>query len=244
VNRALAAGAAGMAVQQAVLDTIAANLSNLDTPGFRIDRPEFAALIDQNGRSAGSMAQAPTRLFVQGKLENTSNPFDLAIDGEGLFEVRGANGALAYTRAGNFTPDAMGRLRLPNGAALANVRLPSGALGIEFGADGRIRARIGGRSEAVDVGRVALCAFANNPALRLGADGLFYASRPAGKVFRGAPGSGGFGQLKQRALERANVNVVGAMMAVLAAQRAYEANAKSVQAADEMLRLANNLERG
>jgi flagellar basal-body rod protein FlgG len=244
MNRALAAGASGMAAQQAVLDTIAANLSNIDTPGFRIDRPEFAALIDQNSRSAGPLAQVPQRLFSQGKLESTNNAFDLAIDGEGLFEVRNASGTLAYTRAGNFTPDAMGRLRLPNGAALANVRLPSGALGVTFGLDGRIRARVAGRAEAVDAGRVRLCAFANNPALHLGPDGLFYATRVAGAVFRNAPGSGGFGELKQRALERANVSVVGAMMAVLAAQRAYEANAKSVQAADEMLRLANNLERG
>jgi len=244
MNRALAAGASGMAAQQAVLDTIAANLSNLDTPGFRIDRPEFAALVDQNGRTSIAVAQAPTRLFTPGKLETTNNPFDLAIDGEGLFEVRNPSGVLAYTRAGNFTPDAMGRLRLPGGAALANVRLPSGALGVEFGVDGRIRAHIAGRADAIDIGRVALCAFANNPALRFGSDGLFYATRASGNVFRGSPGSGGFGELKQRALERANVNVVGAMMAVLAAQRAYEANAKSVQAADEMLRLANNLERG
>jgi flagellar basal-body rod protein FlgG len=244
MNRALAAGASGMAAQQAVLDTIAANLSNIDTPGFRVDRPEFAALIDEQSRSAGPLAPAPQRLFSQGKLESTSNAFDLAIDGEGMFEVRNASGALAYTRAGNFTPDAMGRLRLPNGAALANVRLPSGALGVTFALDGRIHARVPGRANAVDAGRVALCAFANNPALRLGSDGLFYATHGAGKVFRGAPGSGGFGELKQRMLERANVSVVGAMMAVLAAQRAYEANAKSVQAADEMLRLANNLERG
>ena len=232
-----------MAAQQAVLDTIAANLSNIDTPGFRVNRPEFAALIDQNSRSQGPLAQPGQRLFSQGKLENTNNAFDLAIDGEGLFAVRSASGALAYTRAGNFTPDAMGRLRLPNGAALADVRLPSGALGVTFGLDGRIRARIAGRAEPVDAGRVALCAFANNPALRLGPDGLFYATHGAGKVFRGAPGTGGFGELKQHMLERANVSVVGAMMAVLAAQRAYEANAKSVQAADEMLRLANNLER-
>jgi flagellar basal-body rod protein FlgG len=243
MNRALAAGASGMAAQQAVLDTIAANLSNIDTPGFRIDRPEFAALIDQNSQSAGPLAQAPQRLFSQGKLESTNNAFDLAIAGEGLFEVRSASGTLAYTRAGNFTPDAMGRLRLPNGAALADVRLPSGALGATFGPDGRIRTRVAGRADAVDAGRIRLCAFANNPALRLGSDGLFYATRGAGTVFRGAPGSGGFGELKQSTLERANVSVVGAMMAVLAAQRAYEANAKSVQAADEMLRLANNLER-
>jgi len=243
MNRALAAGASGMAVQQAVLDSIASNLSNVDTPGFRADRPEFASLVAPDGRVTEDIRR-PQRLFSQGKLESTSNDYDLAIDGEGLFEVRGAAGALAYTRAGNFTPDASGKLTLPNGAVLAGVRLPKGSLSFSVDSAGQVRSRIAGRSQPVDAGRIKLCAFANNPALRLGDDGLFYATRAAGTVFCAAPGNGGFGKLRQRWLERANVNIVGAMMAVLAAQRAYEANAKSVQAADEMLRLANNLERG
>jgi flagellar basal-body rod protein FlgG len=96
----------------------------------------------------------------------------------------------------------------------------------------------------VIAGHIRLCAFADNPRLQLGSDGLFYATRASGKCYRGTPGDGGFGSIKQRCLERANVNVIGAMMAVLAAQRAYEASAKTVQAADELLRLANNLERG
>jgi len=243
MNRALAAGASGMALQQAVLDTIASNLSNVDTPGYRADRPEFAALVTPDGRISGELGQ-PRRLFSQGKLDSTNNDFDLAIDSEGFFEVRTAPGALAYTRAGNFTPDASGRLTLPNGAALANVRLPAGSLSFSVGSSGRVQTRIAGRDERVDAGRIRLCAFANSSALRLGDDGLFHVTRAAGTLFRAAPGNGGFGKLRQRCLERANVNIVGAMMAVLAAQRAYEANAKSVQAADEMLRLANNLERG
>lgn len=244
MNRALVAGASGMSAQQSVLDIIAANLSNVDTPGYRADRPEFATLIGPDGRGMGASAQRSVKLFAQGKLDTTNNAFDFAIDGDGLFEVRTNSGALAYTRAGNFTPDAHGALLLPNGAALAHVRLPAGALGVTVGQDGRIRAHVLAKSEPVDVGRVTLCAFINPSGLRLGTDGLFYATRDAGSVVRGAPDHSGFGKIKQHCLERANLNVVGAMMSVLAAQRAYEANAKSVQAADEMLRLANNLERG
>ncbi|MDQ2817099.1 MAG: flagellar hook-basal body protein [Candidatus Eremiobacteraeota bacterium] len=244
MNKALAAGAAGMAAQQSVLDTIAVNLANSDTPGYRADRPEFAALIAPDGRTLGVGAQSPRRLFSQGKLEGTANDDDLAIDGEGLFEVRSGSGRAAYTRAGNFTPDAGGRLRLPDGAALADVRLPHGTTGFSIGAAGDVRARVVGRTGTASAGRISLYAFSDNASLRLGTDGLFYPTAASGRRFRGAPASGGFGAIKQRCLERGNVGVVGAMMAILAAQRTYEANAKSVQAADEMLRLANNMERG
>jgi flagellar basal-body rod protein FlgG len=119
-----------------------------------------------------------------------------------------------------------------------------GCLAVTVDDRGVVRARVGGKTQPVEVGRIALCTFANEAGLRFGADGLFYASPGSGPVVRGAPDGAGFGKLKQRCLERANINVVSAMMSVLAAQRAYEASAKSVQAADEMLRLANNLERG
>jgi flagellar basal-body rod protein FlgG len=244
VNRALAAGASGMSAQQSVLDIIAANLSNVDTPGYRADRPEFATLLGPDGHGMGATTQRSVKLFSQGKLEATNNDFDFAIDGDGFFEVRTASGARAFTRAGNFTPDAHGALLLPSGAALAHVRLPAGALGVTVGQDGRIRAHVPSKNELIDVGHVKLCAFMNPAGLRLGADSLFYATRDAGAIVRGTPDLSGFGKIKQRCLERANLNVVSAMMSVLAAQRAYEANAKSVQAADEMLRLANNLERG
>jgi flagellar basal-body rod protein FlgG len=244
MNRALVAGAAGMAAQQSIIDAISANLANADTPGYRVDRPEFAALIAPDGQTLGTADGAPRKLFSQGKLETTNNPDDLAIDGEGLFEVQTTGGRAAFTRAGNFTPDAQGRLRLPGGAALADIRLPHGVTQTTIGEDGTVRCRVAGKSGAVIAGHIGLCAFADNPRLRFGADGLFYPTQAAGKCYHGRPGSGGFGALRQRCLERANVNVIGAMMAVLAAQRAYEASAKTVQAADELLRLANNLERG
>lgn len=243
MNRALAAGAAGMAAQQAVLDSIAANLANVDTPGFRASRPEFAALLGPDGRSVSAVATDPRRLFSQGRLDPTGNDRDLAIDGGGFFEVVAADGRSAFTRAGNFSLDGRGAFCLSNGFALRGVRLPEGTASFDVSADGRVSAHVAGVPRGVAAGRIQLCAFADVDALELGADGLFHQTQTSGPPTRGIPGKTGFGCIKQRELERANVSVVGAMMSVLAAQRAYEANAKTVQAADEMLRLANNLER-
>jgi flagellar basal-body rod protein FlgG len=242
VNRTLSVAAAGMAVQQNLLDTISVNLANVDVPGFRVSRADFAPFLAADGRLLAPLRQSEQRLFSQGRLDFTDNPNDLAIEGSGFFAVRTATGARAYTRAGNFTPDASGRLRLPNGAALEGVRLPPGSTSFVIEDAGRVLTRVVGRTAAVRGGTIALASFANPPGLRLQSDGLFYATAQSGPPRTGVPGAA-LGHVKQRTLERANIAVIAAMMAVLTAQRAYEANAKAVQAADEMLRLANNLER-
>ncbi|MBV8340347.1 MAG: flagellar hook-basal body protein [Candidatus Eremiobacteraeota bacterium] len=243
MNRPLSVGAAGMATQSAVLDSIAANLANVDVPGYRVSRTEFAAFISPDGRVVAPQNGGEHRLFTQGRLDATNNPNDLAIDGEGFFIVLPSGGGRAYTRAGNFTPDGAGGLRLPNGAELEGVRLPRGSVSFSVDDHGKVLAQVAGRKGDVGVGRISLATFANPSALDLRADGLFYRTRDAGQTLT-APAGAPYGAIKQRYLERANVTVVAAMMALLAAQRAYEANAKVVQAADEMLRLANNLERG
>jgi flagellar basal-body rod protein FlgG len=243
MNRTLAVAAAGMATQQLVLDDIAANLANVDVPGFRVSRADFAALITPDGRAIGPQTVGARRLFTQGRLEFTDNEHDLAVDGEGLFAVRTARGQLAFTRAGNFESDRNGRLRLPNGAALDGVSLPAATTSILIDENGRVACRVAGRRGDVSGGRTHLVTFDDNVALRLDPDGLFHPVAAAGHMHR-ASDQNPLGRIKQRYLERANITVVSAMMAVLAAQRAYEANAKAVQAADEMLRLANNLERG
>ncbi len=243
MNRTLSVAASGMATQSAVLDTIAANLANVDVPGYRVTRTDFSAFISPDGRVVAPQTGSEHRLFTQGRLDLTNNPHDLAIDGEGLFIVLPPGGGRAYTRAGNFSPDANGVLRLPNGAALEGVRLPSGSVSFKVDERGKVLAQIAGRAGDAGAGRIALAAFADPSALTLGTDGLFYRAPAAGQLLTPPAGSP-YGTIKQRYLERANVTVVAAMMAVLAAQRAYEANAKVVQAADEMLRLANNLERG
>ncbi len=243
MNRTLAVAAAGMATQQLVLDDIAANLANVDVPGFRVSRADFAALITADGRAIAPQAASPQRLFTQGRLDFTNNDHDLAIDGEGLFAVRTARGQLAFTRAGNFESDASGRLRLPNGAALDGVRLPAATTSFHITENGRIACQVAGRRGDVAGGQIRLVTFDNNAALRLDPDGFFHSTAASGRMHR-ASEQNALGRIKQRYLERANITVVSAMMAVLGAQRAYEANAKAVQAADEMLRLANNLERG
>ena len=244
MNRALEAGAAGMAAQQAVLDAVSSNLANIETPGFRAARPEFAALLSPGGDSLPSSEASRRLLFTPGRLEDTDDEHDLGIDGAGFFAVDTQDHGIAYTRAGNFTPDAHGRLRLPCGAALREVVLPSSTTRIEVTAGGTVRAYVAGTTAPVIAGRINLYTFADDAALRLAPDGLFYATAGSGAAAGGRPAEGGFGRLRQRCLERANVSVVDEMMAILAAQRAYEANAKTVQAGDEMLRLANNLERG
>ena len=243
MNRSLLVAAAGMASQSAVLDGIAANLANVDLPGYRVSRTEFASFISPDGRVVAPQTGGQHRLFSQGRLDATNNPNDLAIDGEGFFIVLPSGGGRAYTRAGNFSPDGAGRLRLPNGAVLEGVRLPRGSVSYAVDEHGKVLAQVAGRKGDVGAGRIALATFANPSSLDLRPDGLFYRSQGAGQLLT-APAGAPFGAIKQRCLERANVTVVAAMMAVLAAQRAYEANAKVVQAADEMLRLANNLERG
>jgi len=244
VNRALVEGAAGMAAQQAALDAISSNLANVDTPGFRATRPEFAELIGSDGAALGTGPVAARTLFIPGRLESTGDEHDLAIAGEGFFRVKSRDGRAAYTRAGNFTPDSHGRLALPNGATLDGVRLPSGTTRMDVSPDGAVVAHVAGNARPMRCGYVHLHAFDDVAALQQGDDGMYYATASAGADRSGRPGIGGFGRLEQRYLERANVSVVDEMMSILAAQRAYEANAKTVQAADEMLRLANNLEKG
>ena len=244
MNPALTAGAAGMAAQQAVLDTVSSNLANIDTPGFRAARPEFAAFMTPDGDALPSGDASRRLSFTAGRLDDTDDEHDLAIDGAGFFAVETAGRRIAFTRAGNFTPDAQGRLRLPCGAALEGVRLPPSTTRIEVTPQGTVRAYVAGEAQPRIAGHVRLHAFADEEALRLGADGLFAPTAGSGAPSTGRASEGGFGSLRQRCLERANVSVVDEMMAILAAQRAYEANAKTVQAGDEMLRLANNLERG
>jgi len=228
VNRALVEGAAGMAAQQAALDTISSNLANVDTPGFRAARPEFAELIGADSISLGTGVPTARTLFTPGRLEATGDEHDLAIDGDGLFRVKNRDGRYAFTRAGNFTPDSHGRLALPNGATLDGIRLPAGTTRMDVSPDGAVVAHVAGKTAPVRAGYVHLHSFDDVAALRQADDGMYYATSTTGADRSGRPGVGGFGRLEQRSLERANVSVVDEMMSILAAQRAYEANAKSV----------------
>ncbi len=241
MNRAMFAAASGMAAQQTQLEIVADNLANADVAGFKGASATFAD-VRAGALGLGTTSVGKHAVFAQGKLVRSGGPFDLAIDGPGFFAVE-RHGARGYTRNGEFARDADGTLRNSAGWALSGVRIPAGALAARVERDGRVvidTAAAKGRT----VAHLRLAAFASPEALRpLGAT-LFAATEGSGRARLFAPGAHDGPSIAFGMLERSNVSIIEAMMQILGAQRAYEANAKGVQAADEMLRIANNLHRG
>ncbi len=239
MNRALYAAASGMAAQQANLDIVADNLANADVAGFKGAQATFAAI---GGNAQLGTAQTGVREVVaQGKLVRSGGPFDVAIDGRGFFRVS-RDGEAGFTRAGAFARANDGTLRDADGWTLAGVRVPANATEITVAADGRVTARIDGRA-TTSVGRIALAGFDAPERLRPIGSAIFAATHASGAPRAVAAGGDRQPKIAFGSLEKSNVSIVESMMAILAAQRAYEANSKGVQAADEMLRIANNIHR-
>jgi len=238
VNRALYAAATGMAAQQQTLDVIADNLANADVPGFKRAAATFGAI----GDNLGTVALGSRRFFEQGKLEKSGGPFDVAIDGAGFFALE-RDGRQAYTRNGSFARAADGSLRNAEGWRLRGIRIPAEATSVDVAPDGRVAVDLpaGKRRE---IGRIVLAMFPAPERMRAIGSVVFAATRESGAATTLAPGGERGPKLAFGMLERANVSIIEAMMSILSAQRAYEANAKGVQAADEMQRIANNLHRG
>lgn len=242
MDRALFAAASGMAAQQQNLDTISDNLANADVAGFKGSVQTFAALASPGDRALGTTSVGEHVVFTQGKLEASNGAFDMALDGEGFFVVR--DGArVAYTRDGQFSRGPDGRLRNASGWALEGVRIPNNAVKASVAADGTVTATFPNASTR-PCGHVAVATFASPEHLKSSGGTLFAATQESGKAHRVHPSADGAVKIRFGMLEQSNVSIVEAMMQILAAQRAYEANAKGVQAADEMLRIANNLQRG
>ncbi|GAC1555437.1 MAG: flagellar basal-body rod protein FlgG [Vulcanimicrobiaceae bacterium] len=232
------ASASGMAAQQQNLDVVADNLANADVAGFKGAQATFAAI---GGNAQLGTASTGTRENVaQGKLMRSGGAFDVAIDGGGFFAVE-RDGARGYTRAGAFARAADGTLRNADGWTLRDVRVPAGAHDVTVTADGTVR--VAERRGTRTVGRIALATFDAPEKLRPIGSAVFAATTASGHARPQHAGSDREPKLLFGMLEKSNVSIVESMMAILAAQRAYEANAKGVQAADEMLRIANNLHR-
>jgi flagellar basal-body rod protein FlgG len=242
MDRALYAAASGMAAQQQNLDTIADDLANADVAGFKGSAQRFAELIAPGETGLGTVALGSHVLLTQGKLAKSGGAFDLAIDGPGFFTVIDAHGRPAYTRNGEFDRAADGTLRGAQGARLANVHVPADALSLSVSDDGTVRAAF--RDGTRSIGRVRIAVFAAPDRLRSLGGALFAATPESAQPRQVVPGAENGPKLRFGMLERSNVSIIDAMMQILTAQRAYEANAKGVQAADEMLRIANNLQRG
>ncbi len=241
MDRALFAAATGMAAQQQNLDTIANNLANADVVGFKGSEDEFTALAAPGESGAGTVRTGEHPLFKAGKLERSNGPFDVAIDGEGFFLV--TDGARrAFTRAGEFSRAADGTLRNGQGWRLAGVHIQADAVTASVAQDGAITVTTAAGSRIV--AHLQLAQFPAPEKLQSADGALFAQTRESGAPRWITPGGEGGPTLRFGMLEQSNVSIVESMMQILTAQRAYEANAKGIQAADEMLRIANNLQRG
>jgi flagellar basal-body rod protein FlgG len=259
---ALYSASSGMQAQQLNLDTIANNLANVNTTGFKKTRVDFQDLLYQTFRAPGLQGTSGTviptgiqvglgarpiatqRIFSQGDFQQTDNPLDIVIEGDGFFQVQRADGTTAYTRAGAFKKDGTGRLVTSDGAVLTpNIVIPADAKNITIGSDGVVSVALSNGATTSTLGTVQLAQFVNPGGLLSVGRNLFVPTAASGDAVTGAPGQNGFGTLTQGFLELANVKVVDEMVAMITSQRAYEANSKAIQTADEMLSISNALRR-
>ena len=233
------ASASGMSAQQTNLEVIADNLANADVAGFKATTARFTDVRAGGTLGLGTANAGRHAVFTQGKLMHGGGPFDIAIDGAGFFRVE-RDGTAAYTRNGEFTRAADGSLRTADGWRLRDVMIPANALGASVASDGRVTIDTAGRTN-VALARIRLATFAAPESLRSLGGTVFAATHESGAAHTIEPG--GSVRLAFGMLEKSNVSVIESMMQILTAQRSYEANAKGVQAADEMQRIANNLHR-
>jgi flagellar basal-body rod protein FlgG len=263
MNRALRTAATGMYAQQLNVDTIAHNLANVNTTGFKKSRPEFQDLMYQNlkttGVSQNPNVQVPSELqvgtgaipvstnrsFSQGEVTPTQNSLDVAIQGEGFLQIRRPDGTLAYTRDGAFKISGEGSLVNAAGYLVEPaLTFADDSATISIATDGTIEATAAGSSESVKLGQFELVKFINPAGLRSIGGNLFVETVASGPPIVGMAGSEGFGEIKQNALESSNVDVVEEMVSMITAQRAYEINAKTIKTVEDMLSIANNIKRG
>jgi flagellar basal-body rod protein FlgG len=236
------AAASGMAAQQTNLEVIADNLANADVAGFKLVAASFTDVNAGGTLGLGTATAGKHPVFSQGKLMHSGGPFDVAIDGSGFFSVE-RGGTHAFTRNGEFSRAADGTLRNADGWALRDVRIPADATAVHVAKDGRITTDGADRTGRAG-GRIRLATFAAPEGLRPLGGTVFAATYESGPERRIDAGRDGGPAIAFGMLERSNVSIIESMMQILTAQRAYEANAKGVQAADEMQRIANNLHRG
>lgn len=259
---ALYSGATGMTGQQQKLDTISNNLANTDTTGFKRVRTEFVDLFYQYSQNAGvpvasqtstlpsgvytglgSKVAATSRVFTMGNIEETGNPLDVAISGDGFMQVQLQNGSIAYTRDGAFKVDSNGALMLNTGVPIIPaITVPLEAIAIQISQDGTFTAINADKTITV-LGQIPLVRFVNPTGLDAIGDNLFQVTPASGDPQEGIANQDGFGAFKQGFLEKSNVNAVREMVNMITSQRAYELNSRSIQTADQMLTTVYGLKR-
>jgi flagellar basal-body rod protein FlgG len=260
--RALYTAASGMSAQQANLDTVANNLANSATAGFRSRRVQFEDMIYQNLVTPGSPASVQTAqaglqiglgtrsaateiIMTQGDFNQTSNPLDIAIQGQGFFQITRPDGSLAYTRSGSFHLNNQGTIVTTDGdTVLPSISIPSNATNISISTYGIVSATVPGQTLQAQLGTIQLANFANPGGLTSLGGNLFQQSFSSGNAVTDTPGgNSGVGTLQQGYVENSNVDVVTEFVQMILAQRAYESNSKVVHVADDMYQQINGLVR-
>jgi flagellar basal-body rod protein FlgG len=251
-----------MQAQATNIDVIANNLANVNTVGFKRSRPDFQDLLYDTLRPAGvessdatevpagiqighgSRVVAVTKVFSPGEYIATKNELDLAIGGNGFFQILMPDGNTAYSRAGNFNLDSNGRIVTPDGFTLEpEISIPSDAVSITVAMDGNVSVLQAGENVPTRVGTIELARFVNPAGLNSIGKNLYLNTEASGEAIIGTAGQNGFGYLEQGYLENSNVVVVDEMVNMITAHRAYEINSKVIQVADEMLQMSNNVKR-
>jgi flagellar basal-body rod protein FlgG len=259
--RALWTAATGMEAQQLNIDVVSNNLANVNTPGFKKSRVDFQDLLYQTLQPAGTTeaqgATIPTgvqvglgtqyaatpKIFTQGDFQQSDNPMDLVIEGDGFFQVVQPNGNIAYTRDGTFKKDASGRMVTSDGFALEpEITIPAEATSVTIGYDGTVSAQMPGQPSQ-ELGKITIAKFSNPAGLESAGRNLLLKNTASGDPVVETPGNNGLGTIQSGFVEMSNVKVVEEMVNMIVAQRAYEVNSKAIQTADEMLNIANNLRR-
>ncbi|WP_187919184.1 flagellar basal-body rod protein FlgG [Helicobacter pylori] len=260
--RSLYSATSGMLAQQTHIDTTSNNIANVNTTGFKKSRADFNDLFYQAMQYAGTNTSnttlspdgmevglgvrpsAITKMFSQGNPKETENNLDVAITGKGFFQVQLPDGTTAYTRSGNFKLDEQGNLVTSEGYLLIpQITLPEDTTQVNIGVDGTVSVTQGLQTTSNVIGQITLANFVNPAGLHSMGDNLFSITNASGDAIVGNPDSQGLGKLRQGFLELSNVRLVEEMTDLITAQRAYEANSKSIQTADAMLQTVNSLKR-
>lgn len=259
MNTALWVAKTGLDAQQTRMSVISNNLANVNTTGYKQSRAAFEDLLYQNVRQAGGQSSQDTilpsglmvgtgvrtvateKVFSQGNIVNTENALDIAINGQGFFQILRPDGSLGYSRDGSFQVDAQGQMVTSNGYQLQPaITIPEDAQSITIGTDGVVSVMQPGQAAPTQVGAIQLADFINPAGLQPIGENLFLETAASGSPQSGNPGLNGLGAINQGALETSNVNVVEEMVNMIESQRAYELNSKVISSVDQMLQFATN----
>ncbi|MCV6602589.1 MAG: flagellar basal-body rod protein FlgG [Cohaesibacter sp.] len=259
--RALYIASTGMLAQERNVEVISNNVANMRTTGFKRQRAEFQDLLYQDLRRSGSATStagtaapvgiqigsgvrlaATARIMSQGSVENTGKQLDVAIRGEGFFQIQTPDGRTAYTRDGSFEINAQGQLVTVDGyQVIPGIAFPQNAKNITINQEGEIQVQVGNAAGQTTLGQLTLACFVNKAGLEANGDNLFLETAASGPAQVATPGSPSYGSILQGHLEMANVNSVAEISDLIAAQRAYEMNSRVIKAADQMLSATSNL---